>query len=93
MTRQRLFEIVKEYNLVLAMERVTTGPVNGESFRTFEFVADNENSNLTRAAIQIRQEWGVSADFCQVRNSDYNGERYLEISSFWCGPELTSNKV
>lgn len=85
MTRQRLMEIALEHGLTLDVERVTTGTRNGAAFRTFEFTSSSRES-LVKAANDIRDGWTHTPGFVTVRVSDADWKPYLEVSSFYCGP-------
>jgi len=85
MTRQRLFEIAQAFGLTCATERVTTGAVNGEAFREFEFTG-NLPEHCADMAKLVRKEWGVTRDFCAARMSDDDYKAYVHVSSFYCGP-------
>lgn len=86
MTRSRLMQIAEEHGLTLATERVTTGPVDGEAFREFEFTGGLPE-NCADMAKTVRKEWGVNRDFCVTRLSDIDYKAYVHVSSFYCGPQ------
>lgn len=80
MIRERLMKIAEEHGLKLATDRITTGTEKA-GFHTFEFTG----GDLATACKVIRQEWGVSKDFCTCRISEADGLPYMEVSSFYIG--------